>query len=159
MIELQLPCLADRKEDLPLLQRHFIAKFADQYHKQITGISRRAQICLGRHRWPGNVRELENVIGNAAMMVEGNVIDLADLPESVKSRRCEQAEQDSDLVSFEEMQRRHLRRVLERVGGSKAQAAEILGVSRSTVYTMLASLDETQNLAEVQKSQLALAGK
>jgi DNA-binding NtrC family response regulator len=159
MLELQLPCLADRKEDLPLLQRHFIAKFADQYQKQITGISRRAQICLGRYSWPGNVRELENVIGNACMMAEGNVIDLGDLPESVKSRRSELAEPDSDLVSFEEMHRRHLQRVLERVGGNKAQAAEILGVGRSTIYSMLASPDETRNSAEAQKGEPPLVGK
>src|SRR5690349_12698718 len=58
MIELKVPRLVDRKEDMPLLQRHFVSKFASQYNKRITGITRRAQICLGRHYWPGNVREL-----------------------------------------------------------------------------------------------------
>ncbi|PYX85853.1 MAG: sigma-54-dependent Fis family transcriptional regulator, partial [Acidobacteria bacterium] len=83
MIELKLPRLVERKEDLPLLQRHFVIKFAAEYKKKVTGITRRAQICLGRHHWPGNIRELENVIGNACIMTESNVIDLQDLPESV----------------------------------------------------------------------------
>ena len=68
MVELQVPPLADRREDLPLLERHFVAHFAKQYQKQIRGLTHRAQILLSMHGWPGNVRELENVIGNACMM-------------------------------------------------------------------------------------------
>ncbi|HVO62769.1 MAG TPA: sigma-54 dependent transcriptional regulator [Terriglobales bacterium] len=141
MVELKLPTLAERKEDLTLLQRHFITKFAGEYKKPITGISRRAQICLGQHSWPGNVRELENVIGNACMMVEGNVIDLADLPELIKANPQQVAEAEIELISFDELERRHLVRVLEKVGGNKARAAEVLGVSRTTIYEMLSTLD------------------
>ena len=72
--------LADRKEDLPLLERHFIAKFAAQYGKEIRGLTHRAQIRLAMHAWPGNVRELENVIGHACMMAMGDTIDMQDLP-------------------------------------------------------------------------------
>jgi DNA-binding NtrC family response regulator len=141
MVELKLPKLADRKEDLTLLQRHFIAKFAAEYKKPITGISRRAQICLSQHNWPGNVRELENVIGNACMMVDGNVIDLADLPQLIKGSPQEVSQQETELISFDELQRRHLVRVLEKVGGNKARAAEVLGVSRTTIYEMLSTMD------------------
>jgi DNA-binding NtrC family response regulator len=63
MVEIQVPRLADRKEDLPLLQRHFVTRFAAQYGKQIRGLTHRAQIRLSQHSWPGNVRELENVLG------------------------------------------------------------------------------------------------
>ena len=66
MVEMHVPTLADRKEDLPLLERHFITKFAAQYRKEIRGLTHRAQILLALHSWPGNVRELENVIGHAA---------------------------------------------------------------------------------------------
>jgi transcriptional regulator with PAS, ATPase and Fis domain len=147
MIEIKLPRLVDRKEDLPLLQRHFLTKFAQEYNKPVTGITRRGQICLARHHWPGNVRELENVVGNACMMVDGNVIDLLDLPESVRTQAEGGTAADSDLISFEELQKRHLLHVLQRVGGNKARAAEILGVCRTTVYEMLTKFDDQHGAA------------
>src|SRR6266567_3536295 len=81
MVEIHVPRLGDRKEDLQLLQRSFVAKFAAQYGKTVRGLTPRAQMLLGRHGWPGNVRELENVIGHACMMVMGDTIDVQDLPE------------------------------------------------------------------------------
>src|ERR1700682_3592214 len=79
MVEIQVPRLADRKEDLPLLERHFIAKFAAQYKKDIRGLTHRAQVRLSMHVWPGNVRELENVLGHASMMAMGDTIDVPHL--------------------------------------------------------------------------------
>ena len=141
MVEVELPKLADRREDLPLLQRHFLEKFAAQYSKPITGITRRAQTRLASYSWPGNVRELENVIGNAAIMVDGPVIDLRDLPENIRDRNVREMEgSEGPLVSMEELQYQHLARVLEHVGGNKAQAAEVLGISRATIYEMLAKM-------------------
>jgi DNA-binding NtrC family response regulator len=75
MVELKLPRLAERKEDLPLLERHFVERFAHGYGKRIGGISRRAQAVLARHGWPGNVREMENVLGHACMMADAEFID------------------------------------------------------------------------------------
>src|SRR5262249_7052909 len=80
MVEIHLPSLAERKEDLPLLQRLFIEHFRSSYKKPIRGLTRRAEAQLARYNWPGNVQELENALGNACMMVEGNSIDIADLP-------------------------------------------------------------------------------
>jgi len=137
MIEVKLPRLLDRREDLPLLQRHFVNRFADEYKKQVTGLTRRAQARIASYPWPGNVRELENVIGSACMMAEGPVIDIKDLPEPLRSRPSESASHEDSLVSFEELQKRHLTRVLEHVGGNKARAAEILGISRTTIYQLL----------------------
>ncbi len=140
MVEVTVPRLQDRKEDLPLLQRHFLEKFSAQFNKPIAGLTRRAQAILNRYSWPGNVRELENVIGNACMMAEGTVLDVKDLPERlVQTQPAEEENSDcGDLISFEELQRRHLLRVLERVNNDKTRAAEILGVSRATIYNMLA---------------------
>ncbi len=146
MVELRLPRLAERKEDLMLLQRHFLARFAGEYKKEIAGISRRAQIALSRHAWPGNVRELENVIGNACMMAQSTVIDLSDLPELVNSDFAPTRGHEGDLISFDELQQRHLLRVLEKVGGNKARAAEILKVSRTTIYEMLSKLQNSKLL-------------
>ena len=138
MAEIALPRLMDRREDMPLLQRHFLEKFASQYNKPVTGITRRAQNRMAIYTWPGNVRELENVIANACMMVEGPVIDIGDLPEPVRGQSGDIAERDDSLAPLHEMQRRHVIRVLEHVGGNKSQAAEILGISRATVYQLLA---------------------
>src|SRR3984893_15107598 len=80
MVEIRVPRLSERREDLPLLQRHFITRFASQYGKEIRGLTHRAQIVMSLHPWPGNVRELENVIGHACMMVMGDTIDVQDLP-------------------------------------------------------------------------------
>jgi two-component system response regulator AtoC len=137
MVEISLPRLTDRREDLPLLQRYFLGKFAAEYGKPVRGITRRAQNRLAAYSWPGNVRQLENVIGNACMMVEGPVIDINDLPEPVRSQAADTSEPDPSLITLHEMQRRHVMKVLEQVGGNKSQAAEILGISRATIYQML----------------------
>jgi DNA-binding NtrC family response regulator len=155
MVELKLPCLADRKEDLPLLQRHFVSRYSAQYGKPITGITRRAQICLSRHSWPGNVRELENAIGNACMMAEGNVIDVLDLPESVRLQTENGHNRQPGLLSFNELQNRHLLYVLAEVDGNKARAAEILGVSRTTIYEMLSKMENSSKPAALHHSAKA----
>lgn len=138
MVEIKLPGLAERREDLPLLERYFLQKFAAEYNKPVAGMTRRAQTRLANYSWPGNIRELENVIGNACMMVDGTVIDVSDLPEPVRGQLADVAAQDESLLSLEELQKRHTMRVLQRVGGNKSQAAEILGVSRATIYQLLA---------------------
>ena len=79
-VEIQVPRLADRKEDLSFLQRHFLNRFAAEYKKEVRGLTYRAEMRLLQHSWPGNVRELENVIGHAAMMTSRNTIDVPDLP-------------------------------------------------------------------------------
>jgi DNA-binding NtrC family response regulator len=83
VIHLQLPSLAERKEDMPLLQQHFLEKFSKEYQKPILGISRRAQDLLSHHDWPGNVRELENAIATACMACEGPALDIAHFPASL----------------------------------------------------------------------------
>jgi DNA-binding NtrC family response regulator len=137
MIEIQLPPLADRKEDLPLLQRHFLQHFSTKYGKGLKGISRRAQILLTRHRWPGNVRELENVIGNACMMAQGKIVCDGDLPEALRAQLV-LPDKIVGFMTLEEVQSRHLEYVLKLLDGNKARAAEVLGVSRATIYSILA---------------------
>lgn len=137
VIEISLPALASRREDMPLLVRHFIDKFSAEYGKSISGLARRAQGRLATYPWPGNVRELENVIGNACMMVGGPLIDIGDLPERFRKPVNEGFSNDETLLSLEEVQRRHIMRVLEVVGGNKARAAEVLGIGRGTIYHLL----------------------
>ncbi len=138
MVEVKLPRLVERKEDLPLLERYFIEQFAAQYNKDIRRISPRAQILLAHYSWPGNVRELRSVLGSACMMAQGEAIDVGDLPENFRTRIAQRTAAEEDgWLTLAEMERRYLLRVLESVGGKKAQAAKILGVHRATVYRLL----------------------
>src|ERR1700693_1011900 len=83
MVELKTPALAERKEDLPLLEKYFLERFAAQFNKDIRGLTRRAQIVLASHSWPGNIRELDNALGHASMMAMGETIDVEDLPQTI----------------------------------------------------------------------------
>ncbi|MFZ0761507.1 MAG: sigma-54 dependent transcriptional regulator [Candidatus Sulfotelmatobacter sp.] len=140
VVEIALPALTNRREDLPLLEKHFVRKFAAEYEKPIAGLTRRAQGRMATYPWPGNVRELESVIGNACMMADGRFLDINDLPDRIRSQSSDQSPTDEALFSLEEMQKRHVVRVLERVGGNKARAAEILGVGRATIYQLLSRM-------------------
>lgn len=140
VVEIPLPILASRREDLPLLERYFIGKFSTEYNKPIAGLVRRAQTRLATYPWPGNIRELENVIGNACMMADGNLIDISDLPERLRGPLNEDVGGDETFLSLDELQRRHILRVLEGVGGNKARAAEVLGIGRATIYQLLSRM-------------------
>jgi|SRR5579859_48625 len=137
MVEVKLPSLSQRKEDLPLLIRHFVKRFAEQYDKPVRGITSRAQALLARHAWPGNVRELENVLGNACMMAEGEMVDIGDLPQYLREGQQAAVQERDTSSTLEQVERRHTLRVLESVGGNKVRAAEVLRVSRAKLYRIL----------------------
>jgi two-component system response regulator HydG len=135
-VQIRLPALAERREDLPFLQREFVERFAAQCGKNIRGITRRAQALLNRYTWPGNVRELENVLTHACMMADNDFVDVHDLPDYVRDPiKADLPSQG--LRSLEEMDRRYARRIVNRLGGNKVKAAEVLGISRATLYRML----------------------
>jgi DNA-binding NtrC family response regulator len=146
MIELKVPSLAERREDLPILQRHFLKNFAAEYKKPLAGLTRRAQTLLARYSWPGNVRELENVIGHACMMTESDVIDVRDLPDRIQNLRPTENTESGVQLSMDQLTRLHAQRVLAHTGGNKVRAAEILGISRTYLYELLKknALDEDQ---------------
>ncbi|MEB2362003.1 MAG: sigma-54-dependent Fis family transcriptional regulator [Bryobacteraceae bacterium] len=148
MVQMKLPSLEERKDDLPLLLHHFIQHFAQTYNKPIVGISRRAEAALLRYRWPGNIRELENVIGYACMMTDSTKLDVQDLPDLFGSASQPDASAPAPLVSLDEIQRIHARRVVDQLGGDKTRAAEILGVSRATLYRLLSAKVGTAHLTE-----------
>jgi transcriptional regulator with PAS, ATPase and Fis domain len=141
-VEISLPPLRERKEDLPMLFRLFVKQASKEYGKSIGGISRRAQNILTRYDWPGNVRELQNVISAACMMCERGFVDWDDLPDRVKGSAGQASEASaSGWESLREIQVRHAARVLAALDGNKLQAAKVLGVSRATLYRMLESND------------------
>jgi DNA-binding NtrC family response regulator len=140
MVEIPLPLLASRREDLPLLERYFVAQFSSEYKKPIAGLTRRAQTRMASYAWPGNIRELENVIGNACMMTYGDLIDIGDLPERFRGPLSETVSVDETFLPLEEIERRHVLRALEAVGGNKARAAEVLKIGRATIYQILSRM-------------------
>jgi len=140
-VQVRLPRLADRPEDLPLLVRHFLRRFAAEYQKPGFTLSTRAQGLLARHTWPGNVRELENVLSFACMMSEDGGIDTRHLPEYLRRYGAEPGDDSDCLLTIDQIQKRHALKVLEKVNGNRSQAAEVLGISRATLYRLLADLD------------------
>jgi len=136
MVQVRLPPLADRREDIPLLERHFLGQFNAQLGKTVRGLTPHAQAVLARYHWPGNVRELKTALGSACMTTQGERIDVQDLPERLR-HKPERDVQDDDMLTLDEVERRHILRVLARVSGNKARAAKILGINRSTIYRIL----------------------
>ncbi len=138
MVEIHVPRLAERKEDLPLLERHFIARFAAQYKKEIRGLTHRAQMRLSMHAWPGNVRELENVLGHACMMAMGDTIDIQDLPAYLRSHGGSdearlQPATAPEVGTLAEQERLLIIRALETAGGNQSQAARVLRIGRDAL--------------------------
>lgn len=141
-MEIRLPRLAERREDLPLLERFFLESFSAEYSKVIKGITPRAQLLLARYSWPGNIRELRSVIASACLMTDDDMIDIRDLPEQLRSAPPQPAAEEEELLPLAEMERRYVMRVLDHFKGNKAQAAKVLGINRATVYRLLQQKDQ-----------------
>ena len=137
MIEIRTPSLAERKEDLPLLTRFLIEKFARQFRKEIRGLTQRAQITLGRYHWPGNIRELENALGHGCMMTVSETIDVNDLPaylhSSSRSADAPARVGALDDLTFEEHEKRLVTEALARAHGNQSDAARRLRIGRDSL--------------------------
>ena len=137
-IQIRIPPLTERLEDIPLLVQFFLKKYNDAYGKNVAGLTRRAQTVLLQHSWPGNVRELENVISSASITTAGDFIDIADLPEQLQHRGAHAGERDDwRPLSLEEVRKVHIQRVLEMCQGNRLRAAQILGIGRTSLYRYL----------------------
>jgi DNA-binding NtrC family response regulator len=143
MLELKLPRLAERREDLPLLQRHFLEMYSARFGRSSLALTRRAQAALARYSWPGNIRELENVLAACCVMAESDSIDIADLPEPIRHGNAARGAGPHAILSLAEVERHHAQTVLKQVRGNRSRAAEILGVSRATLYRLIARNDST----------------
>jgi len=143
----RVPPLRERGEDLDLLAAHFVGRFGAQLGREVRGISDAAMHVLRGHRFPGNVRELANVIERAVAFCSETEIGVEHLPERLRRLAADEASQDAgegvlpegELPNLEDVERRYIQRVLERVEGNKRRAAEILGIGRRTLYRRLGS--------------------
>jgi two-component system response regulator HydG len=141
VIHVELPPLRARAGDVLLLAQHFIDVQATRAGKRVTGLSPTAAEKLLAYAWPGNVRELQNCIERAVALTRYEEIAVEDLPEQVRAYRRSHvlvaSEDPSELVSLAEVERRYVLRVMEAAGGNKTVAAEILGITRKTLYRKL----------------------
>ena len=130
VVNVELPPLRERKEDVPLLAQHFLNKFASENRKEISGFSPEALEFLLDYDWPGNVRELENAIERAVILAKNSLITVDDLPQenlslgySIGSKK-----------SMKEVEKEHILNVLHKTGDNYSEAARILEISRMTLY-------------------------
>lgn len=138
-IQIRVPNLAERLEDLPLLTQYFLKKYNESYGKQIKGLTRRAQTILYQHSWPGNVRELENVISCACLTSVNEFIDVDDFPDTLQKPGALRGTGTDAWrpLPLEEVRRQHIRRVLEACEGNRVRAAQMLGIGRTSLYRFL----------------------
>ncbi len=140
VVRVPTPPLRARGRDILLLAQHFIERAATRANRNIRGISPAAAEKLVTYDWPGNVRELENCIERGVALAQGDQITIDDLPERVRAFESVAVEPDDlggTLLTVQELERRHIIRVLEAVDGNKTRAAEVLGFDRRTLYRKL----------------------
>jgi len=136
VVNIRLPSLCERKEDIPLLARHFIDKYSLLFHKAVREASPQALQALTAYAFPGNVRELENIIERGVALCDGETFGVEDLPAELR-QAAGPAAADEPLVSLEELERKHIARVLQSTGRNKSLAAQILDVPRTTLWRKL----------------------
>jgi len=134
-VEIRLPPLRDRLEDIPILAEHFLKLHRERYRRPIMGFTPEALDALRHHLWPGNVRELDHVVERAVLMSPGNIVTAFDLaleatPDARLSARLEE-------MSLEDAERLLIKKALSRFEGNANRAAEALGLSRSALYRRL----------------------
>jgi two-component system NtrC family response regulator len=130
VVTVAVPALRERRDDIPLLLEHFLTKVARANGKTVRGLTRDARDALLRYDYPGNVRELENIIERAVVLTRDDVIDVADLPLSVRAADREDEATPATLpAAVEAVERRMIREALARADGVQTRAAELLGIS------------------------------
>ncbi len=149
VIQISMPPLRERRDDIPLLVQDFIKEFNPGLSNEINGISKDAMQCLLKYNWPGNVRELKNVIEQAMSMADQNMITLADLPEHLKKYDMSFIDEDNQNGSFQEAKekclhefyRKHVGFLLKKYNGNITKVARECGLSRWTIYRIIENID------------------
>ena len=135
-IEIRLPPLRERREDIPQLAMHFLRRHADRYRKPLTGFDLGAMQSLLDHPWPGNIRELDHAVERAVLLAQGELVRAGDLGlRGVSTPNAPRLEE----MTLDEMERLLIQKALTRYEGNVSQAAKALGLSRSALYRRLAA--------------------
>ena len=144
VIEIRLPPLRDRKEDIPLLVEAFFRRCRESGRKAVTGLTESALALLIDYPWPGNVRELENVVERAVTLARDVQIGPEDLPPAIQGARGDRRvidEAAERTLPLSEVEKEYILRILDKMGGNKYQAAQVLGIDRKTLYRKLADIE------------------
>lgn len=135
VVEIALPTLQERKEDIPLLAHHFLKKYSRELNRPVKGITSEAMGALIAFEWKGQVRELENIIERAVLLGDDEFITLDDLPGSIRNSKGDFNYDAGSLeVAVETFEKHHILSVLKRTDGNKTEAARLLGIDPSTLY-------------------------
>jgi DNA-binding NtrC family response regulator len=134
-IEIGLPALRERREDIPVLATHFLRRHAARYRKTLSGFDAGAMQLLLSHSWPGNIRELDHAVERAVLLAQGDTVRAADFA----LRSGTGAAQRLEDLPLEDVERLLIQKALARYGGNVSQAAKALGLSRSALYRRIAS--------------------
>lgn len=142
VVDIEMPPLRERKEDIILLAENFLKRFNKEMGKEVTGISEEVKKIMLNYYWPGNVRELENIIHRAVTLCRQKIIYPEDLPISLTQKKEENILEKSlqGNYSLEQLEKEYIKKILMQVGGNKSRAAEILGLDRKTLYRKLKEL-------------------
>ena len=143
VLTVTLPPLRKRPGDIAELVPHFLQRFSGEAGRRVAEVEPEALKRLERYTWPGNIRQLKNVIRGALVLGDGPTLRLDDLPE-LRHEEPEPSSDDSSgkYLTIQEVERDQIRKVLHHTGGNKTKAAEILGISRNTLYEKLKGMDK-----------------
>jgi DNA-binding NtrC family response regulator len=136
IMEISIPPLRDRRDDILPLCTYFLEKHVLSSRKKISGFTKEALDVLMHYSYPGNVRELENIVERAIILEKGDVISPASLPQTIKMFQIETIEPDR-VKTIEELNKEYAMKVLEMFGDNKSKAAEVLGISRTSLWRIL----------------------
>ena len=148
VIEIRMPPLRERREDILLLVDAFLKKCAEASKKAVKGIGESALALLMDYPWPGNVRELENVIERAVTLTRGEQVTPEDLPPAIHGSRGDRKVIDDAAdrtLPLEDVEKEYILRILDKTGGNKYQAAQILGIDRKTLYRKLGEIEDAKS--------------
>ena len=139
VVEIRIPSLASRREDIPHLANHFLRHYAAKNAKPVRALSGEALQIIENYPWPGNVRELEHAIERAVVLTRGEVIEIADLPDTVRQGPIGSAGQLVIPIGtpMDEIERRVIHETLRQAKGDKTLAAQLLGIAARTIYRKL----------------------
>ena len=136
-VEVHIPPLRERGEDVLLLADFFLAKFAKKYGKKIRGIGREAKMMLMKYDWPGNVRELQHAVERAVIMADSSVLKPCNFMLQPVEQPVQEFDTDGLTMNLEELERDAIERAMRRADGNISRAAELLGITRYTLYRKL----------------------
>lgn len=143
VVELSLPPLQDRREDIPLLAHHFLQKYSKELKRNLKGITSEAMSAMMAYQWKGQVRELENVIERAVLLSDNEYLSVEDLPGAIRNvTGAENYQMDSNKLdeAVQVFEKHHIQSILKRTDGNKSEAARLLGIDPSTLYRKMEKL-------------------